>query len=147
MFHNWRYVVGSFVRSSIVTPVPLDWAPGHKLTWDWLPDRVRSPWLNKSCSDCHWNKHQHLLNQRCVEKQTMDYPIMHHFVTEMCTRVHISVTKRCIVGCGTGALWDSCNRLPNSGCKNGALWDMGLMHCGICVTGSHYRIILHSTWP
>ena len=26
------------------------------------------------------------------------YPTMHHFVTEMCTHVHISVTKWCIVG-------------------------------------------------
>ena len=49
---------------------------------------------------------------------------MHHFVTEMCTYVHISVTKCCIVGftyvhisvtkwCivgyGTGALWDLCH--------------------------------------
>ena len=34
------------------------------------------------------------------------YPTMHHFVTEMCTCVHISVTKWCIVGYGTGALWD-----------------------------------------
>ena len=38
------------------------------------------------------------------------YPTMHHFVTEMCTQVHISVTKRCIVGYGTGVLWDLCNR-------------------------------------
>ena len=30
------------------------------------------------------------------------YPTMHHFVTEMCTCVHISVTKWCIVGCLTG---------------------------------------------
>ena len=30
------------------------------------------------------------------------HPTMHHFVTEMCTHVHISVTKWCIVGCG----WD-----------------------------------------
>ena len=34
------------------------------------------------------------------------YPTMHHFVTEMCTGVHISVTKWCIMGYGTGALWD-----------------------------------------
>ena len=33
------------------------------------------------------------------------YPTMHHFVTEMCTHVHISVTKWCIVGYGIGA-WD-----------------------------------------
>ena len=31
---------------------------------------------------------------------------MHHLVTEMCTCVHISVTKWCIVGYETGALWD-----------------------------------------
>ena len=42
------------------------------------------------------------------------YPTMHHFVTEMCTHVHISVTKWCIVVYGTGALLD-----------------MGLVHCGI----------------
>ena len=34
------------------------------------------------------------------------YPTMYHFVTEMCTHVHISVTKWCIVGYMTGALWD-----------------------------------------
>ena len=39
----------------------------------------------------------------------MHYPNMHQFVTEMCTHVHISVMMRCIVGYGTGALWDLCN--------------------------------------
>ena len=34
------------------------------------------------------------------------YPTMHHFVTEMCTRVHISVTKWYIAGYRIGALWD-----------------------------------------
>ena len=34
------------------------------------------------------------------------YPTMHHFVTEMCTHVHISVTKWCTVGYGTGDLAD-----------------------------------------
>ena len=39
------------------------------------------------------------------------YTTMHHFLTEMCTQVHISVTKQCIVGYWTGALWDYlCNR-------------------------------------
>ena len=38
------------------------------------------------------------------------YPTMHHLVTEMCTYVHISVTKWCIVGYGTGALWNLCDR-------------------------------------
>ena len=34
------------------------------------------------------------------------YPIMHHFVTEMCTHMHIAVTKWCIVVYGTVALWN-----------------------------------------
>ena len=38
------------------------------------------------------------------------YSTMHHFVIEMCTRVHISVTKCCTVGWGTGVSWDLCNR-------------------------------------
>ena len=37
------------------------------------------------------------------------YPTMHYFVTEMYAHVHISVTKWCIAGYGTGALWDLCN--------------------------------------
>ena len=37
------------------------------------------------------------------------YPTMHHFITEICTRVHISVTNRRIVGYGTDAAWDLCN--------------------------------------
>ena len=40
------------------------------------------------------------------------YRKMHHFVREMCTFVHISVTKRCIMGCL-------------------------LMHCGMCILTSH----------
>ena len=35
------------------------------------------------------------------------YPTMHHFVTEMCTRVHISVTIWCIVGYLSDALPDA----------------------------------------
>ena len=34
------------------------------------------------------------------------YPTTHHFVTEMCARVHISVTKWCNVGYLSGELWD-----------------------------------------
>ena len=34
------------------------------------------------------------------------YPTIYHFITEMCTYVYISVTKCCIVGYGTDALWD-----------------------------------------
>ena len=37
------------------------------------------------------------------------YPTMHHYVTEMSICAHF-VTKWCIVGYGTGALWDLYNR-------------------------------------
>ena len=37
---------------------------------------------------------------------SVPYPTMQHFVTEMCTCVHISVTKWCIVGYLSDALWD-----------------------------------------
>ena len=42
--------------------------------------------------------------------ESVPYPSMHHFVTEMCTHVHISVTTWCIEGYGTDALWHLCNR-------------------------------------
>ena len=38
------------------------------------------------------------------------YLSMQHFVTEMCTHVHISVTKWCIAGYGIGAFGDLQNR-------------------------------------
>ena len=41
----------------------------------------------------------HLANPTMHQK----YPTMYHFGTEMCTHVHISITKWCIVG-----LWDWC---------------------------------------
>ena len=34
------------------------------------------------------------------------YPTAHHFVTEMCTCVHISVTKCCVVGYWYNVSWD-----------------------------------------
>ena len=44
-----------------------------------------------------WNK-SHDAFDKC--------PTIHHFVTKMCTHMHMSVTKWCIVRYGTGALWD-----------------------------------------
>ena len=38
------------------------------------------------------------------------YATMHHFVTEMCTSVPISVTKRGIVVYRTGVCWNLCER-------------------------------------
>ena len=39
-------------------------------------------------------------------KASDKYPKLHHFVTEMCTHVHIYVTKCCIVEYGTDAFWN-----------------------------------------
>ena len=49
----------------------------------------------------HWNRPISQIPE-CIYA----YPTMHHFVTKMCTCVHISVTKWCIVGYGTDAFWD-----------------------------------------
>ena len=60
--------------------------------------------------------HPPLFNDKAIDQShkfhnaSEKYTTMHHFVTEMCTYVHISVTKWCIMGCDTGALWDLCNR-------------------------------------
>ena len=43
------------------------------------------------------------IDQSYKSQHALDtYPTMHHYVTEMCTHVHISVTKLCIV------IWDLC---------------------------------------
>ena len=42
-------------------------------------------------------------------KAPVPYPTMHHFVTEMCTCVRISVTKWCIVGYLSKAIWNLWN--------------------------------------
>ena len=57
----------------------------------------------------HWSllrvlkiQSKHLTNHTYHDKISHNAP----FCTEMCTRMHIFVTKWCIVGSGTGALWD-----------------------------------------
>ena len=48
--------------------------------------------------------------QNKFHKSPGPYPTMHYFVTEMCTCVHISVTKWCNVGCLSDASWDIWDR-------------------------------------
>ena len=55
------------------------------------------------------------------QNASVPYPTMQHFVTEMCTHVHISVTKWCIVGYMSGTLWD--------------LWD-GFIVCSTICSGA-----------
>ena len=56
---------------------------------------------------------------------------MHHLVTEMCTLVHISVTKWCIMGYLSGALWD--------------LWEGSNTFCG--GTGPWGSHNMYFQWP
>ena len=46
-----------------------------------------------------------------IPQCTSPCPTMHPFVTEICTRVHTSVTKWCIVGYISDALWDLWDKL------------------------------------
>ena len=64
---------------------------------------------------------------------------MHHFVTEICTCVHISATKWCIVGYWTGALWDLCDKSIASEVTMKAM-------CKICGCGRHYSDVIWAYW-
>ena len=61
---------------------------------------------------------------------------MHNFVTEMCTCVHISITKWCIMGYSSGALWDCGNTHSCFWEKMGWLWSCKpymYIHLTLCV--------------
>ena len=49
---------------------------------------------------------RHMRRVAKFHNATIRYPTMHHFVTEMCKCVHISVTIWCIVGYLSNASWD-----------------------------------------
>ena len=57
----------------------------------------RPPYLNKESS-------RQIDPSRKSHNASDIYPTVHHFVTEMCTHVHISVTNWCIVGYGTDGI-------------------------------------------
>ena len=63
-----------------------------------------------------WQKTSSLMSKAAIDPShkshytSAKYTTMHHFETEICTVVHISVTKWYIVGYETGGLWDLCNR-------------------------------------
>ena len=52
------------------------------------------------CATCPIDQYQKSQNA------IFPYPTMHHFVTEMCACLYISVTKWCIVGHLSSVLWD-----------------------------------------
>ena len=57
-----------------------------------------------SCRRCIDRSQPNLLHKS--HNAPVPYPTVHHFVTEMCRYVHISVKKICIVGYLPSALWD-----------------------------------------
>ena len=106
---------------------------------DWLIHSLWKNGNNNSYG-CHWiywrihNIYQqirptasHLYSMQCIWQGSLftiglidpshkshntsyKYRTMHHFITEMCIRVHIYDTKWCIVGYGAGTWWDLSNR-------------------------------------
>ena len=68
---------------SPISPYP-EWSLAVALHWEWNAIDL----LHKS------------------HNAPVSHPMMHHFVREMCTYVHISVTKWCIVVYFSDALWD-----------------------------------------
>ena len=68
--------------------------------------------------DFHRREHRSIDPSHKSQNASLPYPIMQHFVTEMCTCVHISVTKWCIVGYLSDAFWDLWN-----GSISDAVWN------------------------
>ena len=111
-----------YLSQSLVIGVIVNWTLRNKFQWNF--NQNKNLYLRK----CIWNYHLryggHFVHGDELIKCFMShypwvidpshkshiasdkYSIMHHFVTEMCTHVHISVTKCCIVGYGTDAFWD-----------------------------------------
>ena len=52
-------------------------------------------------------------NRKSMSKKTL-FKVDTGKTIKQCTHVHIAVTKWCIVGYGTDASWDLCNRYPGS---------------------------------
>ena len=68
----------------------------------WISSASDHDWFVKGCS----NIVQIWFRLQQSQNAPVPYTTMHHFVTEMCTGVHISVTQRCIVGYWSYSFWD-----------------------------------------
>ena len=66
-------------------------------------------------------------NRLVAKIPTVPHPTMHHFVTEMCTCVHISVTKWCIVEYLINSLWDLWDG-PIAVSSKGSLFIIDMLH-------------------
>ena len=94
---------GAWVKSLVISFS--HWYPLIVGVVDLLHELMWSSWPLSRVFKCNRD------NFTTIQHDALDkYPTMHHFVIEMCTHVHNSITKRCIVGYGTGASRDLCNR-------------------------------------
>ena len=87
---------------------------GHSNTdYCWSQPKWKRPISQIPQCTGHISHNAPFITETCTSHNALvTYPKMHrpHFETEMCTHVHISVTKWCIVGYVTSALWNLCNR-------------------------------------
>ena len=92
------------------------WGPGAVLKWKCSPCQYRMShykdkvvwqlaYLN-SGNPYTWKDDLHIYPSHIYHNASDKYTTMHYSVTEMCSCVHISVRKWCILRYGTGALWD-----------------------------------------
>ena len=114
-FYLLRIMARFYLRRSIIYDVPLP-KSRHYLWLDFL--------CNVSINPFHKS-----------QNAPIPYTTMHHFVTEMRTYVHISVTEWCIMGYLSDALWD--------------LWD-GFLHdlshelCCIAMCWASLCVVRHN---
>ena len=109
--HQWP------VNSPQKCPVTLKMFPfDDVIMWSWLRGSYCNNktyghrWSMGLCRSSKWVPLQYMCGTRkaLLANLTMHKNISHN--APFCnSNVHISVTKWCIVGCGTRALWDLCN--------------------------------------
>ena len=87
---------------------------------------------------------------------SVKYSTMHHFLTEMCTHVHISVTKWWIVGYGAGTFWGCVQQFNCEGSVYNLIFKTLITHftmlcelikrrpCHYCITISYVCHFLHT---
>ena len=99
------------------------------VNWQLDPQQQASEkWKFKKNTKRHLRNSQQMDPFHKSRNACVPYAIMQHFVTKICTWVHISVAKCCIVRYLSDALWDLWNRSIGSHFWSGL---NVLTHCGL----------------
>ena len=117
-------------------------------------NKIQHIWQTTIFYNRYWLCHiatNHTIDLLCKSQNApVPYPTMHHFVTEMCTCLHISVTKWCIVRyclmhcgiCNMGLLlWYNCFQ-----CQAPLKYHSNARHTSSALSGTHYPFSYHSTF-